>query len=191
MWERFFNMEGHMKKIIVIFIGAMLLSSGVSAEEISHASTQSMLDEAREGVAHVENVIATGQAMLSQAQADADVPRMDCLNAQLVNAKGFLNVVQNGEANLRDAIARNDVASQQHHYKLVQLAVSRSNDIESRMTECTTDVQATFTGETKVEVIRSCDIEPCLDAEEYYAPSINAVDVIIEISQTVDASPYL
>jgi hypothetical protein len=180
-----------MKKSFIALIGIMLVSAGVNAEEITHSSNQNMLDEARESVAHVENVIAAGQAMLSQAQADADVPRMDCLNAQLVNAKGFLNVVQNGEANLRDAIARNDVASQQHHFKLVQLAVSRSNDIETRMTECTSDVQATFTGETKLEVTRSCDIEPCIDAEEYYSPSINAVDVIVEISQTVDASPYL
>lgn len=180
-----------MRKEIIAATLALGMTFSISAySEESTKSGQTMLDEAGRAVTHVEGVISQGQEMLKQAQADSDVARMDCLNAQLINAKGFLNVVQNGEANLRDAVARDDTAAQQHHYKLVQLAVSKSDALSARMAECSTGVVGSISGETRQETKRECTIEPCLSGEEYYQPSIeNEVSIMAESS--VDSSPYM
>ena len=163
-------------------------------------STDAMLSNARKGVERLEEVIADGREQLSQAQAEQDVARIDCLNSLLVNAQGFLTVVQNGESNLKDAVARNDKDAQQHHYKLVQLGVSKGNDIAIRMLECSTGVVG-ISGTTVSESMRVCKIEPCLEGEQFYDPSHSGIlgsngqnsdeieDSGVEID--TDASPYL
>ena len=169
----------------------MLLSaSWVYGQEGSSRNGQMMMDEASAAVEHVESVIAEGQHMLQQAQAESDVARMDCLNAQLINARGFLNVVQNGEANLRDAVSRDDTAAQQHHYKLVQLAVSKTDTIAAKMNECTTGVMGNISGETRQDATRECNVEPCLGGEEYYEPSLEA-EIALMNEAVADASPYM
>ena len=181
-----------MKKLSIFSIFAMLLlsSSMVYGQESASQRGQSMMDEASEAVSHVESVISEGQDMLREAQADSDISRMDCLNAQLINARGFLNVVQNGEANLRDAVSRNDTAAQQHHYKLVQLAVSKTDTISAKMSECVTGVLGDLSGETRQDTQRVCSIEPCLGGEEYFEPALKT-EVSLMKDSVVDASPYL
>lgn len=178
------------KLTIGILFAAILIPSIAFAEETVVKNSQSMLNEASSGVAHVEEVIADGQNMLSQAKEEADVARMDCLNVQLINAKGYYNVVQNSEANLRDAVSRGDSAAQQHHYKLVQLAVSKIDNIAVKMTECTTGVLGSLSGESRQDTQRTCTIEPCLGGESYYDPSLKSEIQYMEQS-SIDASPYL
>jgi len=174
---------------VILFCGTVALSAA-SAEDNIPRNSGEMLKSASDGVTHVESVISSGQEMLADAKLEADVTRMDCLNAQLINAKGYYNVVQNGEANLRDAVSRNDEAAQQHHYKLVQLAVSKIDNIAARMQECTSGLFGNITGETRQETHRKCAIEPCLGGEEYYDPSI-ANELQYMEQSAVDASPYL
>ena len=181
-----------MKKFsIYSILAVMLWSSSVAfGQESVSKSGQAMLDEASVAVEHVESVIAEGQFMLNEAQAGLDVSQMDCLNAQLINARGFLNVAQNGEANLRDAVSRDDTAAQQHHLKLIQLAVSKTDAISSKMKECSTGILDNISGETRQDTQRVCSIEPCLGGEEYYEPSLKT-EITLIYDSVVDASPYL
>ena len=178
-------------KIAMTILFAVFFATPVAfADDAPAKSSESMLDEASAGVAHVEEVISNGQNMLSEAKDDADVSRMDCLNTQLINAKGYYNVIQNSEANLRDAVSRNDTAAQQHHFKLVQLALSKIDGISAKMSECSTGVLGNLSGGSVQETQRQCSIEPCLGGEEYYEPSLKSEVQYMEQS-VVDASPYL
>ena len=178
------------KLTISILYAGILIPSIAFADETAVKSSEVMLNEASSGVAHVEKVITDGQNMLSQAKEEADVARMDCLNVQLINAKGYYNVVQNSEANLRDAVSRGDSAAQQHHYKLVQLAVSKTDNIAVKMTECMTGVLGSLSGGQRQDTQRVCAIEPCLGGEEYYDSSVKSEIQYMEQS-SIDASPYL
>ena len=167
-------------------IASLVISGMVCAQETEGSgSGESLVSEAEQAVKRVETVIAEGEQMLSDAQSESDVTRMACLNTELVSARGFLNVVQNGEANLRDAVSRHDQSATQHHYKLVQLAVARADSISGRMMKCNSGVKGNVFGETRSETTRKCAVEPCLGGEEYDAPPL-APNTIM-----TDASPYL
>ena len=184
----------------------MLSTSAVAEDTIvlpdldAQQSTDVVIEHAGKGVNRLEEIIAQGQEMLSKAQKEEDVTKIDCLNTLLVNAQGFLSVAQNSESNLKDAITRNDKEGQQHHYKLIQLGVSKGNDISIRMMECSSGVVG-VSGTTVQETVRVCKIEPCLGGEEFYDPShsgvlgsngINSDEIEISgIEIDVDASPYL
>lgn len=189
-----------MKKVLAgTILTALLVSTSVYAQD------NGMLEEAARGVSEIEGVINTGMSKLNEARAEQDVPRVDCINSLLVNARGFLSVAQSGEANLRDAVNRNDVEAQNHHAKLVQLAVSKSRNIEAKMSECSREMVA-VSGTTVLETKRECKVEPCLGGEEYYdsefsrnlgtiqAKAEEVLDSpIIEDAEVVkkeDASPY-
>lgn len=186
-----------MKRLLfpVIILSVLSASSAFAQAPVNAnaLSGSSMLSAASKAVERVEAVISDAQQRLNDARAVADVAQMDCINAQLVNAKGFLNVVQNGESNLRDAVARNDETAQQHHYKLVQLAVSKVETIQTRIAECTSGVIG-LSGETVMETTRVCKVEPCVGGEEYYDPGhseSHAGGSQVETNSLVDASPYL
>ena len=186
--------------ILLTILGVFSVPSAFAqtADEVASAqlaedmSSGEMLDAAKTGVGKVEQVIVKGQTMLEEARKDSDVMRMDCLNAQLVNARGFYNVVQNGESNLRDAVSRNDRAAQAHHYRLVQLAVSKTETISARMSECSTGNVGNITG-THSETTRYCKIEPCLGGENYYDPERPTDDEQKRLDDPylMDASPYM
>ena len=163
-----------------------------SAQLAETMTSGEMLNAATNGVGKVEQVISKGQTMLEEARKESDVMRMDCLNAQLVNARGFYNVVQNGESNLRDAVNRNDKAAQEHHYRLVQLAVSKTETISARMSECSNGKVGNITG-THSETTRYCKIEPCLGGEKYYDPENPLEDEQHKLTDpfVADASPYM
>ena len=178
---------------------SLLLAPSSFAQSVDSASpvpqditSQEMLGAAVAGVSKVEQVISNGQTMLEQARQESDVMRMDCLNAQLVNARGFYNVVQNGEANLRDAVSRNDRAAQEHHYRLVQLAVTKTETIAARMAECSTGKVGNITG-THSETTRYCQVEPCLDGEQYYDLERPGNEELRYLTDpfVMDASPYM
>ena len=191
-----------MKKYAVLFMvfGALQVSPALaqttedllSAQFAEDMSPKEMLKAAAAGVSKVEQVIEKGQTMLEEARKESDVMRMDCLNAQLVNAKGFYNVVQNGESNLQDAVARNDKDAQTHHYRLVQLAVTKTESISARMAECSTGSVGNITG-THSETTRYCKIEPCLGGESYYDPERPTDDEQNRLVDPfiADASPYM
>ena len=184
-----------MKRILFpVIILSVLSASSVSAQTPDNAvEGNSMLASASQAVERVEAIISDAQQKLNDARAVADVAQMDCINAQLVNAKGFLNVVQNGESNLKDAVARNDETAQQHHYKLVRLAVSKVETIQTRIAECTSGVVG-LSGETIMETTRVCKVEPCVGGEEYFDPGhaeSHAGGSSVETDSPVDASPYL
>ena len=192
--------------ILAVLLFSMLSFSAYAEDAVVlpewdvQQSTDGMLANAAKGVERLEEIIAQGQEMLTKAHAEQDVTQIDCLNSLLVNAQGFLSVVQNGESNLKDAVSRHDKDAQQHHYKLVQLGVSKGNDISIRMMECSTGVVG-VSGTTVQETVRVCKIEPCLAGESYYDPSHSGIlgssgsnSDEIELSGVeidVDASPYL
>ena len=161
-----------MRKYTAMLLGLSVLfvGSAYADEPAVQQTTDGMLNEASEGVKSLENVISEGSELLSEAKAESDVAKIDCINSNLVNARGFLSVVQNAQANLSDAIARNDSESQKHHYKLVQLGVSKGNEISAKMHECSTGVVG-VSGTTVQETIRVCSVEPCLGGEQFYEPS--------------------
>ncbi|MBQ1926782.1 MAG: hypothetical protein II767_07730 [Proteobacteria bacterium] len=184
-----------MKKTFAIAaVSALLVSSSAYGQD-----SKGMLEEASQGVSAIEEVISNGQSKLEEARAEQDVPRVDCINSLLVNARGFLSVAQSGEANLRDAVNRNDIEAQNHHAKLVQLAVSKSRNIEAKMSECSREMVA-VSGTTTLETKRECKVEPCLGGEEYYDPDLSRTlgtihakaEPAIEVDDMVspDASPY-
>ena len=153
--------------------------------------SKQMLASAEQAVTRVETVISEAQDKLSAAREASDVAQMDCINAQLVNARGFLNVVQNGESNLKDAVSRNDQAAQQHHFKLVQLAVSKVDSIDAKISECISGIIG-LSSETSMQTTRTCKVEPCIGDETYYDPGHAESLLTGSVSDSpVDASPYL
>ncbi|MBQ9396284.1 MAG: hypothetical protein IJU23_12335 [Proteobacteria bacterium] len=185
-----------MKKAASI-LGIITLLTGLPtfAQEAEEAlDSAAMLSEASEGVVHVQGIVQDAQEAFEEARNDNDVTRMDCINALLVNARGFLSVVKNGESNLQDAVSRNDSESMQHHYKLVQLGVSKGNEVSARLSECSSGAIGVY-GTTVLKTTRECAIEPCLDGEIYYEPSktdiLGNMDYIDGDEIDADASAFL
>lgn len=180
------------KRVLLSVIACLTMIPCAMAQEVdSVMDSKMMLTSAEQAVTRVETVIAEAQTKLSEAREASDVAQMDCINAQLVNARGFLNVVQNGESNLKDAVSRNDQAAQHHHFKLVQLALSKVEAIENRISECISGIIG-LSSETSMETTRTCKVEPCLGDETYYDPG--HAESLLSGSVTdspVDASPYL
>ena len=143
----------------------------------------------------IEAAIEDGQEMLARARENSNVSQIDCINTQLVIARGFLNVAQNANINLKEAITRNDAEATTHHQKLLDLAVEKTEGAAARMKQCGTGVLS-VTGETQSTTKRDCKVEPCLGGEEVYAPdaiekqSLTGADKI-DASNNVDASPYM
>lgn len=178
-------------------ISVILLTSATSFAQESQPHLRSnaeALQLARTEVSQIQNVIAKGQDMLVEAQGESNVTRMDCLNSLLVIARGFLNVAQNAQTNLEDAIERNDKDAIAHHSKLLSLANSKTEALASRMSQCTAGV-VNVSNETQSTTTRKCEIEPCLGGEEVYdssqidKSSLTGADSIG--NDIVDASPYL
>lgn len=144
-----------------------------------------MLQEAVAGVLRVEAIIDHGAEMLSEARAESDVPRIDCINGHLVNVRGFLSVVQNGASNLRDAVSRSDADARDHHYKLLQLAIGKAESIDAMMLQCSPGM-IDFSGQTQRETTRDCKVKPCLEGSELTMPEAEN-----ELQVPADASPYL
>lgn len=177
-------MRKEMKGVMVAFFGlAAALPTSVLAQGQA-SSHESMIGEAQNGVQRIEAIIESGTAMLEKARSESDVTKIDCINTALVNTRGFLNVAQNGETNLREAIQRRDEESTSHHYKLVQLAVNKSEALGSKMAECGAEILG-VSGETRTTTTQTCKVEPCLQGEGKNIESA-------EPGKTdVDASPYL
>jgi len=146
-----------------------------------------MLNAADAAVMRITSIIDRGGSLLDEAREASDIARMDCINTLLVNAKGFLSIAQNGSTNLRDALSRNDQPAQTHHYKLIQLAVDRSNNIEASMLQCGASV-VEVSGETRLETTRTCKIEPCLSGESDDSLTKPPANTILD--PIVDASPF-
>lgn len=176
--------------IITILIGMPAFAE--ETEVVQDGAT--MLREAGEGVVRVQGIVQDAQEALEEARSDNDVSRMDCINALLVNARGFLSVVKTGEGNLRDAVERDDSESMQHHYKLVQLGVSKGNEVAARLNECSSGAIGVY-GTTVTKSTRVCAVEPCLDGEVFYEPSktdvLGNADYIDGDEIDVDASAFL
>lgn len=182
-------MRNHLLFTCMAFLS--LASYATAQETNAMMDSKMMVTSAEQAVTRVETVIAEAQIKLTEAREASDVAQMDCINAQLVNARGFLNVVQNGESNLKDAVSRNDQAAQQHHFKLVQLAVSKVEAIEIKISECVSGIIG-LSSETSMETTRVCKVEPCLGDESYYDPGhAESLTPGSVTDSPVDASPYL
>lgn len=183
------------KAALVIVLSLAPLSFPCFAQEadVEQQSGAAMIREAENGVEILENVVKEVQTALTNAQLESDVTRIDYLNSLLVNARGYLSVVQNGTINLKDAVARNDVEAQEHHYKIIQMAVSKGKEILERLAE-TASGNLGISGTTVSESTRSCSVEPCLGGEEFFEPSkADALGKSVESGSEldIDASAYL
>ena len=178
-----------MKKYYAIFF-ALICTSFLMLVMPSFAQAQTgseMLKTADAAVTRITSIIDRGGSLLNEAREASDVARMDCINTLLVTATGFLTVAQNGNTNLRDALSRDDLPAQQHHYKLIQLATDRSNSIEANMLQCGASI-AEVSGETRLETTRTCRIEPCLSTELDDSLTNPPADTLLD--SIVDASPF-
>ncbi len=182
---------------IAPFLAALCLFSGLSFAQDSDLS-QSGLSPAQIADAQIsiiETSISEGQDLLTKAREQSDVSQIDCINTQLVIARGFYNVAQNASINLKEAVSRNDAEAEAHHQKLLALASEKTRSAVDRMKQCSTGVLS-VAGETKSTTVRACKIEPCLSGETVYAPeqieaqSATGADKI-DAGSSVDASPYM
>ncbi|MFA5624223.1 MAG: hypothetical protein WC966_04075 [Bradymonadales bacterium] len=183
-----------MRKILtlslVLLLGAMGLSAtaqegAMSEDDLNALSAAEKLSTSADYVRQVQEVIERGGQLLADAKKQEDVSRMDCINEKLVAAKGFLSVVQNSNANLSDAVNRNDEAASLHHMKLGNMAATRCVALGHEMMGCV-GANLEYTGPTKLEAKRSCKIEPCLEGDGLTSPESDATT-----KPAADASPYM
>ena len=171
-----------MKKLIIRLIAGSVLLMPICASAQNADSQPSQKSDAGASVAKIEQIINDGQDMLASARSESNVSQIDCINAQLIIARGFLNVAQNASTNLDEALSRNDQAAAAHHQKLLSLAVTKADAVDVQIKQCRTGV-ISESGETNSTTTRECKIEPCLEEEK---------DAGIEIPpKYVDSSPYL
>ncbi len=178
-----------------LLIALTLAATGFVANNAFAQDADAIRQQADAKVASIEAAIEDGQEMLARARENSNVSQIDCINTQLVIARGFLNVAQNANINLKEAITRNDAEATTHHQKLLDLAVEKTEGAAARMKQCGMGVLS-VTGETQSTTKRDCKVEPCLGGEEVYAPdaiekqSLTGADKI-DASNNVDASPYM
>lgn len=138
-----------------------------------------------DAVTYITGVISSGNALIDKARKEQDVTMMNCVNAQLINAKGFLNVAQSSTNNIADAKNRGDSATVEHNERLVTLAVSKVREIDMKMKQCASGV-VKFTGDTTLQSTRSCKFEPC-ETDNALIPSSNEGNDLYE-QQLINAS---
>ena len=144
----------------------------------------------------LQEVITEGNLKLEDARSASDVAQMDCLNAILIQAKGYLNVAQTSEMNLMDAQQRNDESSVAHNQKLLNLAYSKGQELSLSMNQCSTGI-INNAGETSLKSSYACKYEPCetdpdFDVTTREGNNAFEQDIIEQIvNSTLVASPYL
>ena len=181
-----FDMKRRMKQFCFTALGCAVILSAGSALAQDSTNVSSFL----------QDVIAEGNLKLEEARASSDVAQMDCLNAILIQAKGFLNVAQTSEMNLMDAQQRNDEAGIAHNQKLLSLAYSKGQELSLSMKQCATGL-LTNDGETSLKSSYQCKYEPCKNDPDFEADTREGntayeqalIDQIIQ--STISASPYL
>ena len=152
------------------------------------------VEQANNTITEINEIITNGNELLSNAQQTSDVMMMDCINAQLINARGFLNIAQSSRDNLKDAQSRQDDAAIQHNQKIITLAASKAREIEIRMNQCSSGNMHS-TGDTALVSNRTCAVQPCL-TDHALDPSTNMGLTQEEQTQAKSyipdiASPYL
>ena len=90
-----------------LLIALTLAATGFVANNAFAQDADAIRQQADAKVASIEAAIEDGQEMLARARENSNVSQIDCINTQLVIARGFLNVAQNANINLKEAITRN------------------------------------------------------------------------------------
>lgn len=181
-------------KILLASALLTMIESPVFAQEAAEQMTgQAMLNEAELAVQRIDSIVSDAQAALVSVRNEGDVAKIDSINSLVMNVRGYLSVAQNAELNLRDAVSREDVEAQQHHFKIIQLALAKANEISAKISETVTG-SVSVSGTTVQSTTRACSVEPCLGGEEYYEPSkADALGNPVEAGSELDAdaSSYL
>jgi len=140
-------------------------------------------------VSYIESVISGGNEKLEQARQSSDVSKADCINVNLINAKGYLNIAQSSTINLQNAQARNDSEGISHYQKLLDLAQSKTGEIETQIRQCSEGV-VTYSGETTLKANYECEYPPCI-TDDISDPKTELSKIQDNIEDAPAASPYL
>ena len=88
-----------------LLIALTLAATGFVANNAFAQDADAIRQQADAKVASIETAIEDGQEMLARARENSNVSQIDCINTQLVIARGFLNVAQNANINPKICIS--------------------------------------------------------------------------------------
>ena len=80
-----------------LLIALTLAATGFVANNAFAQDADAIRQQADAKVASIEAAIEDGQEMLARARENSNVSQIDCINTQLVIARGFLNVAHNAQ----------------------------------------------------------------------------------------------
>ncbi len=150
-----------------------------------------MAQESESGsvVSYIESVISEGNQKLDKARQSSDVSKADCINVNLINAKGYLNIAQSSTINLQNAQSRSDADGVSHYQKLLDLAQTKTSEIETQIKQCDEGI-VTYSGETTLKATYQCEYPPCL-TDDVSDTTTELSKIQNEIEDAPAASPYL
>ena len=168
----------------MVITTSLLFSAGIGATE---ALSQEAPSSPEETVSYIENVISTGTTSLEKARQASDVSKADCINVHLINAKGYLNIAQANAVNIQDAQSRNDAESVAHYQKLLDLAGSKTMEIDALIKQCSEGV-IQYSGDTTLKTTYTCEYPPCVKDDT--TPDTEISKIEDSATSSPAASPY-
>jgi len=161
-----------------------LAGSGLRASDLQAMSVEEMARKGDRLVEEMDRAVKDVLASLTQAVAENDFARINCVNQTLTMMKGLLRLSGQNAISLREAVASKDRAAAEHEYVKLHIAGTRILSLRDQARACGGPGGDTlFLGRPVVQRQFSEDL-PQADVAE------GLQEVAIDLTAPPSASPY-
>jgi len=125
--------------------------AAAQAPKTSGLTGPEMLDKADKYIVEMKQVLKQVLQRVSDARAENDIVKLNCVNEKLVQVKGLLKIAEQADIGLQEAVARKDEGAESDFAK-VGIARTKVDQMRVEAQECVGQLAYVVDEKTQVEV---------------------------------------